>query len=208
MRGKGTTIPQSHKVDIHRYIIGLADHRKSKVYAINSMPDHIHILTSFPPTMCVSDLVRDIKSNSSRLIADNKWSHGRFRWQTGYGAFSYGASQLEDVKAYIRDQEEHHRKRTWREEYIEFLDKFGIEYDPRYVFDPDDEDEAAPTELRDSKRRAYTGAPAPAFLKAAATRRASLNYNSPNNAIATRSSSSLGCPDTSYHHHALTEISS
>lgn len=108
--------------------------------AINSMPDHIHIFVSMKPDAALSDLVRDIKSNSSKWINDEKSKHVKFEWQEGYGAFSYSHSQIGDVISYIRNQQEHHRKKPFREEYLDFLRKFGISYDPKYLFDIEEEE--------------------------------------------------------------------
>ena len=87
------------------------------------------------PDISISDLVRDIKAGSSKFINDKGWISGRFRWQTGFGAFSYADSQLSNVINYIKNQEEHHRKKTFKEEYIEFLNKFKVEFNEKYLFD-------------------------------------------------------------------------
>ena len=98
------------------------------------MSDHIHILIGMRPTQSISDLMQDVKGSSSKWINEKKFTKGKFEWQEGYGAFSYGASQLKDVIKYIENQEEHHRKKSFNEEYLEFLKKFEIAYDERYVF--------------------------------------------------------------------------
>jgi putative transposase len=97
--------------------------------------DHIHIFVGLKPAMNISDLVRDIKNNSSNFINGNKWVKGKFAWQEGYGVFSYSQSQIENVYQYIANQEEHHSKKTFKDEYIEFLKKFNIEYNEKYLFD-------------------------------------------------------------------------
>ena len=102
------------------------------------MPDHIHILVGMTPDVSVSDLVRDIKANSSKLINRQKWVAGRFEWQTGFAAFSYAHSQLDTVVGYIKNQEAHHSHQTFREEYLAFLKRFEVPYNPKYVFDSDD----------------------------------------------------------------------
>ncbi len=99
------------------------------------MPDHIHIFLSMKPSISISALVRDIKNNSSTFINNKGWVRGKFNWQEGYGAFSYGHSQIDAVVQYIRNQEKHHAKRTFKQEYLGLLKKFNIEYDERYVFD-------------------------------------------------------------------------
>lgn len=98
------------------------------------MPDHVHVLIGMRPTQTVSDLMKDIKSGSSKWINESKLVKGKFEWQEGYGAFSYSSSQIDDVVKYIENQGEHHRKRTFREEYVDFLQKFKVDYDERYVF--------------------------------------------------------------------------
>ena len=99
------------------------------------MPDHTHILVGLKPKMAVSDLVRDIKAGSSGFINEKKWINGKFSWQEGYGSFSYSHSQLDNVITYINNQENHHKKRSFKDEYVELLNRFNIEYDSRYLFD-------------------------------------------------------------------------
>jgi len=102
---------------------------------INGMPDHVHIFLGFSPDVAISDLVRDIKSNSTNFINNNKSIPGKFSWQKGFGAFTYSKSQVPKVVEYIENQVEHHRVRTFKEEYLELLTKFGIEYNKQYLFD-------------------------------------------------------------------------
>lgn len=105
------------------------------------MPDHIHILVGITPDTAISDLVRDIKANSTKFINRKQWVVGKFQWQEGFGAFSYARSQLDDVINYVRNQEKHHSRKTFREEYLEILKRFNVPYNEKYVFDPDaDED--------------------------------------------------------------------
>ena len=99
------------------------------------MPDHVHILIGMRPTQSLSELMQDIKGDSSKWINKKGFVRGRFSWQAGYGAFSYGKSQVNDVIDYIKNQEEHHRKKSFIEEYTEFLKKFEVDYDPRYIFE-------------------------------------------------------------------------
>jgi len=98
------------------------------------MPDHFHISIGMKPSIALSDLVRDIKNNSSTFINERKWIGGKFNWQEGFAAFSYGHSQIDAVVKYIQNQEEHHAKKTFKEEYLELLKKFHVEYDQRYLF--------------------------------------------------------------------------
>jgi REP element-mobilizing transposase RayT len=103
------------------------------------MPDHTHILIGLKPNACLSDLVGDIKTGSTNHINENKWMAGRFSWQEGFGAFSYSHSQLTDVIHYIQNQEQHHARKTFREEYLAFLEKFQVPHDERYIFKPVDD---------------------------------------------------------------------
>jgi len=123
--------------ELHKYITGVIKKRKCKLLCINSVSDHIHILVALHPENSVSVLIKDIKAISSKFINDNKFVNGKFQWQEGYGAFSYSNSQVNIVKNYINNQAIHHKKKTFREEYLDFLKKFGVEYDLKYVFDID-----------------------------------------------------------------------
>jgi putative transposase len=105
-----------------------------KLLAINSMPDHLHLLFGFRPTQSLSDLMRIVKGESSEWINKQKFTGSTFRWQEGYGAFSYTKSHVPAVCKYIENQEEHHRRKTFLEEYEEFLQRFEMEYDPQYIF--------------------------------------------------------------------------
>lgn len=127
-------IQKEWKDDLFKYITGIIQNRKHKLLSINGMPDHIHILIGLRPNQSLSDLVQDVKSISSKWINENKFIPNRFEWQNGFGAFSYGKSQINDVIRYIENQEKHHHKKSFQEEYIEFLEKFEIEYDVKYVF--------------------------------------------------------------------------
>jgi putative transposase len=118
--------------EVFSYISGIITNRKHKSIIVNGMPDHIHILLGLNPNDKISDLVGSIKKNSSLFI---NLFHGKFHWQDGYGAFSYGKSQLNNVYNYILNQEDHHKKRTFREEYIGLLNKFEIKYDKKYLFE-------------------------------------------------------------------------
>ena len=100
------------------------------------MPDHVHLLFGLRPAQSLSDLMQDVKANSSKWINEKGFIRGKFQWQEGFGAFSYGKSQLKNVIKYIENQEEHHRKRTFLEEYRAFLDIFEVEFDEKYIFKP------------------------------------------------------------------------
>ena len=135
-QGRASVIPNAHKEELHKFITGVVTNRGQKLISINSMPDHVHLLVGLKPDCALSDLVRDVKAASSKLINERDWVAGRFAWQEGFGAFSYSRSQLDDVIRYIANQEQHHAKKTFAEEYREFLERFGVDFDPRYVFKP------------------------------------------------------------------------
>lgn len=120
---------------IHRYIGGIIKGLDGTPTAIGGTTNHVHILTSLPKSMALTDFVREIKANSSRWIKQLDTHYTQFAWQDGYGAFSVSPSLQDKTIQYIRDQEEHHRKRTFQEEYRLFLDAYGIAYDERYAFD-------------------------------------------------------------------------
>lgn len=116
------------KWELNKYISGIIKGKGQKPIIVNGMPDHIHAFIGLRPAMPVSELVRDIKNNSSNFINEHNWVKGRFSWQEGYGAFSYAHSQIENVYHYILNQEEHHRQKSFREEYLQLLDEFDIGY--------------------------------------------------------------------------------
>ena len=135
VQGRDNLIAKSWKEDLNKYISGIITNKGQKSIIVNGMHDHIHAFIGLKPSMAVSDLVRDIKNNSSKFINKNRFVKGKFSWQKGYGVFSYSHSHIEQVYNYILNQEKHHRKRTFKEEYIEFLHKFQIEYDEQYLFE-------------------------------------------------------------------------
>ncbi len=122
--------------ELYKYITGIVQNNKHKLVAINSMPDHVHILFGLRPSQSISDLIQDIKGSSSKWINEKKFVAGKFFWQEGYGAFSYSKSDLSNVIQYINYQQEHHKKRTFTEEYTDLLKEFEIEYDDNYIFKP------------------------------------------------------------------------
>lgn len=134
VQGRQNLIHKNHREELHKYITGIVQNRGQKMLAICCMPDHSHILTGMKPSISISELARDIKAGSSKFINENKWMKGKFNWQEGFGAFSYSRSQIDTVIKYILRQEEHHRRRTFKEEYIELLKKFEVEYDEQYLF--------------------------------------------------------------------------
>jgi putative transposase len=135
VKGRENLIHKDWKDELYKYITGICIEHDQKLIAINGVSDHIHILIGLKPSMSLSDLVKIIKANSSRFINERKWIRGKFNWQQGYGAFSYAHSQLGTVIAYIENQEAHHYKKTFREEYIDFLVKYHISYNENYLFE-------------------------------------------------------------------------
>ena len=124
VKGRESLIPKQHKEALHQYVTRIITHKKQTVIRINSMPDHLHILVGITPDVAISDLVRDIKANSSKWINEKRWVVGRFEWQMGFAAFSYAHSQLDVVVRYIKNQEAHHSHQTFREEYLAFFEAF------------------------------------------------------------------------------------
>ena len=135
VQGRQNLISRKHNEELQKYITGIVQKRKNKMLSIYCMPDHLHLLTGLSPTMSVSDLVRDIKTGSSNFINSQNWIRGKFNWQESFGAFSYSRDQVNTIAQYILNQEEHHKKTTFREEYISMLKEFEIEYDERYLFE-------------------------------------------------------------------------
>jgi putative transposase len=119
--------------DLYAYLGGIVRSEKGSALAIGGMPDHVHLLVRFHPDLPVSTLVRKLKAKSSRWVKQRKAGDPRFAWQSGYGAFSVSGSQAAAVRRYIANQTDHHRKRTFPEEYLALLEKHGIEFDERYV---------------------------------------------------------------------------
>jgi REP element-mobilizing transposase RayT len=134
VEGRLSLIRPEFKEDLYKYITGIVKNQGQKLISINGMSDHVHILIGLRPAMALADLVQEIKANSSNHINKNKWVHGRFSWQEGYGAFSYGHSQLNTIVRYIQNQETHHRRRSFKDEYLTLLRKFDIAFDDKYVF--------------------------------------------------------------------------
>jgi REP element-mobilizing transposase RayT len=135
VKGRENLIEKSWREDLNKYISGIITQKGHKSIIVNGVSDHIHAFVGLKPSMAISDLVRDIKNNSTNFINGQGYLRGKFSWQEGYGVFSYSHSQIENVYNYILNQEQHHHKKTFREEYLEFLEKFQIEFDERYLFE-------------------------------------------------------------------------
>ena len=133
--GRENILPHKHKEEIQKYTTGIIQNRKHKLLTINCMPDHVHIFIGYLPAQSLPELMRDIKASTSGFINEEKWMPGRFQWQEGYGAFSYSRSQIDSVVKYINNQEDHHKKATFKDEYLRLLEKFDVQYDERYLFE-------------------------------------------------------------------------
>lgn len=127
-------ISKEWKGELHKYITGIIQQNSHKILQINSMPDHIHIFIGMKPTQSIASLVQNVKTESTKWIKEKKFCKAAFAWQEGYGAFSYSKTHVPDVIRYIQNQETHHKKETFLEEYVRFLNAFEIEYDKQYIF--------------------------------------------------------------------------
>ena len=135
VKGRQNLIEEPIRERVEKFICGTATKRKHKPLAIYCMPDHLHFLIGLNPDQSISDLVKEIKTSSNSLINDNHLTKQKFYWQEGYGAFSYSKSALDNVVKYILNQKEHHKKKTFQEEYKNYLERFGVEYDEKYLFE-------------------------------------------------------------------------
>jgi len=127
-------ISQSWEDELFKYITGIITKKNQKLIEINGTRDHIHFLIGMKPSCCLSDLVREIKKSSNKFIKEKGFIRSNFRWQEGFGAFSYGHSQLDNIIGYIKKQKEHHKNETFEKEYVRFLKRYIIDYDDRYLF--------------------------------------------------------------------------
>lgn len=131
---RAALIQKAWKEELHKYITGIIQESGHKMLQVNCMPDHIHIFIGMRPTQSIAALVQNIKTESSKWIKEKGFCESPFAWQEGYGAFSYSKSHVPDVIRYIQNQEAHHKKQTFLEEYMQFLKSFEIEYEEKYVF--------------------------------------------------------------------------
>jgi len=134
VKGRENLIKKEFRTEIFEYIAGIIKGKNQKLIIVNGVGDHVHLFVGLRPSMSISDLVRDVKNNSSNFINSKKYVAGRFSWQEGYAAFSYSQSQIDSVFNYIQNQESHHQRRTFREEYLDMLVKFQVQYDEKYLF--------------------------------------------------------------------------
>jgi putative transposase len=135
VKGRQSLIPVQNREELHKFITGIVQNRQQKLLSIFCMTNHTHIFIGLQPSIAISDLVRDIKAGSSKFINDSGWLKSKFNWQEGFGAFSYSKSQIDTVVRYILNQEAHHKRQTFKEEYLDFLKKFEVNYDDRYLFE-------------------------------------------------------------------------
>lgn len=135
VKGRQNSIDKKIEEEVYKYISGIVTGKEQKSLAVNGMPDHVHVLVGLKPAMRISDLIRDIKNNSSNFINEKGWLKQKFSWQDGYGAFSYSESNYGKVIDYIKNQKQHHAKRTFRQEYLAFLKKFNIPFEEKYLFE-------------------------------------------------------------------------
>jgi putative transposase len=133
VEGRLSLIRPEFKEDLYKYMTGIVK-RGQKLISINGMSDHVHILIGLKPAMALAKLVQDVKADSTSFINKKRWVRGRFSWQEGYGAFSYGHSQLNTIIRYIQNQEKHHRRRSFKDEYLAWLKKYEIPFEDKYVF--------------------------------------------------------------------------
>jgi len=135
VRGRQNLIQTNWRDDLFKYISGIIKNKGQKPIIVNGVGDHVHIFIGLKPSMAISDLIRDIKSNATNFINQNRFIMGKFEWREGAGVFSYSHSQIDAVYKYIANQEDHHKKRTFREEYLEFLVKNEIDFKKEYLFE-------------------------------------------------------------------------
>jgi REP element-mobilizing transposase RayT len=135
VKGRENLIADGWKTELHKYIAGTIKGKGQKPIIVNGMRDHIHAFVGLRPAMAIADLVRDIKNNATNFINERHLVTGKFAWQEGYGAFSYSHSHIGKVYDYILNQEMHHKRQTFKQEYLEMLQKFEIEYDEKYLFE-------------------------------------------------------------------------
>lgn len=135
VQGRVSLIRSNWEDELYKYITGIVQNRKHKMLAINGMPDHIHIFIGLNPDDSISNLVREVKKASNAFIKEREYSKYPFKWQSGFGAFSYNRSDINTVVNYVMNQKEHHRKKTFREEYLELLKEFEIEFKDEYLFE-------------------------------------------------------------------------
>lgn len=135
VKNRQALIKEDWEERLYQYITGIVQSKGQKMLAINGVSNHIHIFINIKPNCSIADLVREIKKSSNKFINENKFTPFKFQWQEGYGVFSYSHSHIDRVAKYVMNQKEHHRKKTFKEEYMEMLQKMNVDYDNKYLFD-------------------------------------------------------------------------
>lgn len=135
VKGRENIITRNFRDRLHPYIAGIINNTGNYSLAVNGYKDHVHMFFELNPSWALSDIIRDLKANSSKWINENRFVLGRFAWQEGYGSFSYSRSQRNNVIKYIMEQEKHHAGKSFREEYLDLLQKFEIPFEDNYVFE-------------------------------------------------------------------------
>lgn len=128
-------IDRKNKEELHKYITGLVQKRKAKMLAIHCMPDHTHLFVGFNPAVLIADFIKEVKVESNEFINNKRWLKKKFSWQNGYGVFSYSRSHISNVISYIKNQEKHHQKKSFKQEYHTILEKFEVPYEEQHLFD-------------------------------------------------------------------------
>lgn len=141
VKGRENLLKKTFRDEVFKYMSGIVKAKGQKSIIINGIEDHVHLFIGLKPSMRLSDLVRDVKNNTTNFINEKRFVMGKFSWQEGYGAFSYSQSQIDNVYQYILNQERHHQKKSFKEEYIELLEKFKIDYKEEFLFEFYDEEE-------------------------------------------------------------------
>ena len=135
VNGRKNLLLKPWREEVFKYMSGIITAKQQKLIIVNGVEDHVHVFVGLKPSMRISDLARDIKNNSSKFINEQNFTKHKFSWQEGYGAFSYSHSSISNVYKYIENQELHHKKKSFKKEYLELLKKFEVEHDQRYLFD-------------------------------------------------------------------------
>ncbi len=134
MQNRDTLIHPDWEKRLYMYITGIIQNKEQKMLAINGVSNHLHFLIGMKPSCCLSDLIREVKKSSNEFIKLNKFTKFKFNWQSGFGSFSYSPSHVDNVIKYIMNQKEHHKKQSFRDEYLLFLKQFDIKQDEKYLF--------------------------------------------------------------------------
>lgn len=135
VKGRQNLLKKPWREDVFKYISGIITEKKQKSIIVNGVEDHVHVFVGLKASMNISDLARDLKNNSSKFINEKGYLKTKFEWQVGFGAFSYSSSHIDNVYKYIQNQEQHHKKKAFKKEFLELLKKYEIEYDDKYLFD-------------------------------------------------------------------------